>query len=618
MLKNTIALLLTICSIQILAAQNVEIYPTNWYIGMKWNKVQILLRSTDKNFSKTRFRTNYPGVRLTKQHSFENGKYVALDVVIAPNAKPGNVVFQYANTGNRRAELIWPLLPRRKGNGTQFAQGVTNKDLMYLIMPDRFANGDYTNDKLPGFLDQSLDRDSIYHRHGGDLLGIQQRLDYLTDLGVTALWLNPVLENNMPNRTEHGYAFTNHYKIDARLGGDKAYENLVNAAHTKGLKIIQDAVYNHIGSEHFIANDAPAKDWLHQWPTYTNTHYKDQTLFDPYASKKDKEVMSNGWFVPSMPDVNQNNPFVANFLIQHALWTVERFGIDGWRIDTYAYNDLPFMNACNAALYADFPKITLFGETWVHGVINQAFFCDNNLSIPYKSNLQATTDFQTLFYGIQEALTKPFGWTDGVNKLYTTLAQDLLYKDPTRQVIFLDNHDIARFYSVIGEDTAKYKMALAWLLTCRGIPQLYYGNEILMTGFTNPDGNVRLDFKGGWKEDKQNKFTAEGRTAKENHIWTYLRTLAQYRKNSAALTTGKLMQYLPDDGLYVYFRYTGTQTVACIMNTSGKVKKFNLSSYQERTNGFTTAVNIVTKENVAVASDVEIGVNQMMVLELKK
>ncbi|TAE17665.1 MAG: alpha-amylase [Bacteroidetes bacterium] len=618
MLKNTIAVLLAICSIQILAAQTVEVYPTNWYTGMKWNKVQILLRSTDANFSKAKFRTNYPGVTLTKQHSFENGKYVALDVAIASNAKPGNVVFTYSVTNSKQKDLVWPLLSRRKGNGTQFAQGVTNKDLMYLIMPDRFANGDYTNDKLPGFLDQSLDRDSIYHRHGGDLLGIQQRLDYLTDLGVTALWLNPVLENNMPNRTEHGYAFTNHYKIDARLGGDKAYENLVNAAHTKGLKVIQDAVYNHIGSEHFIATDAPSKDWLHQWPTYTNTHYKDQTLFDPYASKRDREVMSNGWFVPSMPDVNQNNPFVANFLIQHALWTVERFGIDGWRIDTYAYNDLPFMNACNAALYADFPKITLFGETWVHGVINQAYFCDNNLNIAYKSNLQATTDFQTLFYGIQDALTKPFGWTDGVNKLYTTLAQDVIYKDPTRQVIFLDNHDIARFYSVIGEDTAKYKMALAWLLTCRGIPQLYYGNEILMTGFTNPDGNVRLDFKGGWKEDTQDKFTAQGRTAKENSIWNYLRTLAQYRKNSSALTTGKFMQYLPDDGLYVYFRYSGTQTVACIMNTSGKVKKFNLRNYEERTNGFTTGVNIVTKQTVAVGSEVEIGVNEMMVLELKK
>ena len=320
-----------------------------------------------------------------------------------------------------------------------------------MILPDRFSNGDPSNDKVPGMRDQTLNRDTVFNRHGGDLQGVQNKLDYLQNLGVTTIWLNPVLENDMPNRTEHGYAFTDHYKIDPRLGGEKAYQNLIDATHAKGMKIIQDAVYNHVGLYHFTVQDMPMKDWLNQWPQYTNTTYKDQVLFDPYASDIEKKKMSDGWFTKLMPDLNQSNPYVANFLIQHAIWTVEEFGIDGWRIDTYAYNDLDFMNRCNKALMDEFPKLTMFGETWVHGVINQSYFVQNNYNIPFKSNLQASTDFQTL-WGITDAMTKDFGWDDGVNKLYTTLAQDFVYKDPTRQVIFLDNHDMSRFFSVVNED----------------------------------------------------------------------------------------------------------------------------------------------------------------------
>jgi glycosidase len=275
----------------------------------------------------------------------------------------------------------------------------------------------------------------------------------------------------------------------------------------------------------------PDSTWFHSWPRFTQTNYKDQVLFDPYAADSDKKIMSDGWFVRSMPDWDQSNPFACNFMIQHAIWTVEEFGVDGFRIDTYAYNDLAFMNRCNKALYDEYPKMTIFGETWVHGVINQAYFCENTLNIAYKSNMQATTDFQTLFYGITPACNDKFGWTDGVNKLYTTLAQDILYKDPMRQVIFLDNHDISRFYSTVGEDIGKYKMALAWLLTCRGIPQMYYGNEILMTGVTSPnDGYVRQDFPGGWEGDAANKFTAAGRTEKENDVFNYIKTLANFKQ----------------------------------------------------------------------------------------
>ncbi|MFV0605845.1 MAG: glycoside hydrolase family 13 protein [Niabella sp.] len=594
-------------------AQSIKLYPSNWWVGMNHNKVQILVRASDSNIKNYKVSINYAGVILKKVHRFQNPHYLALDINISPSAKPGNVPIKLGN------EFIsWPLEKRRSGNGTKFANGVTSADLMYLIMPDRFSNGDASNDQIKGMRDQSLRRDTVFNRHGGDLKGVQNKLDYLSDLGVTAIWLNPVLENDMPERTEHGYAFTDHYTIDPRLGGAAAYKSLIDAAHAKGIKIVQDAVYNHVGLEHFLFTDQPDSTWFHRWPKFTQTTYKDQVLFDPYASKQDRKLMSDGWFVPSMPDWNQVNSFVQQFLIQHAIWCVEEFGIDGWRIDTYAYNDLEFMNRCNKALYDEYPKISLFGETWVHGVPNQSFFCENNYDIAFKSNLQATTDFQTLFYGIQPALTEPFGWTEGVNKLYTTLAQDFVYKDPMRQVIFLDNHDINRFYSVVKEDTAKYKAALAWLLTSRGIPQLYYGNEILMTGLTSPnDGYVRQDFPGGWKGDKKNKFTKSGRTKKENDTFDYIRTLANFRKTSSAIKTGKLLQFVPIDGVYVYFRYDKKQTVMCAMNTNEKVVTIALDRFAERVSGFSLAMDVATGATFQLGKALELPAMSNTVLELK-
>ncbi|MFZ1783758.1 MAG: glycoside hydrolase family 13 protein [Ferruginibacter sp.] len=568
-------------------------YPSNWWTGMKWNTVQVMIHGDAIANAAGGFTINYPGVKIIKVQKVENTNYVFIDFNISPTAKPGIVKIK-VNRASSPFDIPFELKARRKGNGTDFAKGVTSKDFMYLIMPDRFSNGDESNDRVPGMRDQSLNRDTVFNRHGGDLKGIQNHLDYLQSLGVTTLWLNPVIENDMDNRTEHGYAFTNHYKVDPRLGGDIAYQNLIDAVHKKGMKIIQDAVYNHVGIKHFTVLDPPMKGWLHQWPEFTQTSYKDQVLFDPYASKADFKVMADGWFVTQMPDLNQNNSFVANFLIQHAIWTVEEFGIDGWRIDTYAYNDLEFMNRCNKALENEYPRLTLFGETWVHGVPNQSYFAQNNYTIPYKSNLQAVTDFQTL-WGITDAMTKDFGWTDGVNKLYTILAQDFVYKDPMRNVIFLDNHDMARFFSVVGEDVEKYKSAINWLLTCRGIPQFYYGGELGLTGFTSPsDGYVRQDFPGGWTQDHVNKFTDEGRTVKEKEIWNHISTLANFRKNSSAITTGKMMQFTPQDGVYVYFRYDDKQTIMVVMNTAKDSKTVVFERFRERIRGFSKMKNVLT------------------------
>lgn len=605
--------LLLLTTISLFAQQQYECYPTNWFTAMKWNKVQLMLYGN--NIGKSTVSINYTGIKIDKINKVENANYVFVDITIAPTAKPGMVKIKVNDV--TPTEINFELKPHRTGKGKTYAQGVTAKDFMYLIMPDRFSNGDASNDKVPGMKDQSLNRDTVFNRHGGDLQGITNHLDYFNELGITTLWLNPVLENDMPDRTEHGYAFTNHYKIDARLGGEKAYQNLIDAAHAKGLKIIQDAVYNHVGLYHHTVQNLPMKDWLHQWDKYTNTTYKDQAVFDPYVSTIDKKRMTDGWFTTQMPDLNQNNPYVANFLIQHAIWTVEEFGIDGWRIDTYSYNDLDFMNRCNKALMNEYPQLTMFGETWVHGVPNQSYFTQNNYNIPFKSNLQATTDFQAL-WGITDALTKDFGWTDGVNNLYTTMAQDFVYKDPTRQVIFLDNHDMARFYSVVNENMDKYKSALSWLLTCRGIPQMYYGDELATTGTTSPnDGYVRLDFPGGWPTDAINKFTIAGRTQKDQTIFQHLATLANYRKASPALTSGKLMQYVPQDGLYVYFRYTDKQTVMVVMNTAKEDKHVVFDKYAERTNGFTKYKDVILKTETDL-KEFTLGSYKTVVLELMK
>jgi glycosidase len=485
-------------------------------------------------------------------------------------------------------------------------------------MPDRFSNGDPSNDRIEDLRDQSLNRDSVYHRHGGDFQGIINHLDYLQDLGVTTLWMTPVIENDMPNRTEHGYAFTNHYAIEKRFGGANMYKKLSNELHKRGMKLIQDAVYNHVGIYHNTFIDQPTKDWYHQWPSFTQTSYKDQPLFDIYGSKKDYKKTADGWFTKEMPDLNQSNPYVANFLIQHALWSVEEFGVDGWRIDTYIYNDLNFMNKCNDALVKEYPKMTMFGETWVHGVPAQAYFAKNNVQTPFKSNLMGVTDFQTLFYGILPAVKEKFGWTDGVNKLYTTLSFDYLYKDATLNCNFLDNHDLTRIATELGGDIAKLKMSMAWLLTTRGIPQIYYGTEVIMKGDKGiNDGWVRLDFPGGWAGDAKNAFTNAGLSNEEKDFQNYTKLLANFRKKSSAIGTGKMMQFVPEDGVYVYFRYDAKQTVMCIMNTNDQEKEVATNRFVERMNGFKKGTDIASGVQFTSLQNIKIAAKQMLVLELQ-
>jgi glycosidase len=602
-----------------------DIYPTHWWAGMKNRKLQLMVHE-EAIGNVNSVKTTYPGVSIIRIHHTENKNYLFIDLNIASTAKPGKVKLQLKAPAMSFEDIVYDLKPRSNQNGITRVKGVTSADVVYLIMPDRFSNGDPSNDFFNDMRDTGHDRNNPFDRHGGDLLGIQNQLDYLNDLGVTTVWMTPVNENDMSRTQEggvsrstyHGYAFTDQYTIDRRLGGNEAYKNLVNAAHAKGMKIVQDAVYNHIGNDHWSFRDLPMKDWVNQWPAYTNTSYKDQPLVDPYAAEADKKVSVDGWFTPFLVDLNQRNPFVSTFLIQYAIWATEEFGIDGWRVDTYFYSDPVFLNKVNDALLKEFPKLTVFGEAWVQSVTNSAYFCENNMNVPFKHNCQGVTDFPFLFSAI-DALNQPFGWNEGVNRLYQALAQDLLYKNPMRNCIFLSNHDLDRIYSVVGEDLRKFKMGMALLLTQRGIPQLYYGDEILMKNFKNPsDAEVRKDFPGGWPGDAVNKFEAAGRTAQENEVFNYIRTFARFRKNSSALKTGKLMQFLPQDGVYVYFRYDNNQTVMCVMNTNNQPATINLSRFAERMSGFTKAFDVATGITFNLEPALTLGEKYLLVMELKQ
>ena len=368
------------------------IYPASWWVGLKNPKLQILLRGS--NIQENRFSIAYPGVRLEKVNKPENRNYVFLDLVISATARPGIMQIILTNPAGT-GKVDFPLKARRSGNGTAFATGVRQEDFVYLLLPDRFSNGDPSNDAYPDMLDRQSDNSNPFLRHGGDIQGVTNHLDYLKSLGITALWMTPVTENNTSQTNEggtmrssyHGYHFTNHFEIDKRYGGNDAYKKLSDELHKRGMKLIQDAVYNHVGKDHPLVTDLPMKDWVNQWPSFQITSYKDQPLVDPYASKTDKKISEAGWFTTFLPDLNQRNPYVANFLIQYAIWNTEEFGLDAWRVDTYFYSDSNFLNRVNAALWKEYPRITVFGEAWLHNPVNSAFFCQNNLDISFKHNL---------------------------------------------------------------------------------------------------------------------------------------------------------------------------------------------------------------------------------------
>ncbi|MFN8343839.1 MAG: glycoside hydrolase family 13 protein [Spirosomataceae bacterium] len=602
-------------------AQNPDIkriHPTNWWVGMKNPNLQLLVYG--KNISSAKVALTYPGVRLKKTQKVENPNYLLVDLEISKAAKPGTLRLVFSN-GNLKNTQNFTLGVKKHQPAV-----INTSDFIYLLMPDRFANGDESNDKFEDMLDTQADKNNPFLRHGGDFQGIIDHLDYLQELGITTLWNTPVIANDTKLKKElhggmqaayHGYHFSDQYQIDRRFGGNEGYKKLSAALHGRGMKLIQDAVYNHVSEDHWMFVDPPTKDWFNTWPTYTGTNHKEQSVFDPAGAEADRKLLTDGWFTPFLPDVNQRSPHFATYLIQHAIWSTEEFGVDGWRIDTYKYNDMPFMNRCNQALLEEYPNMLIFGETFVTNPAWLNYFVRNNVKYPFQCNLPGTCDFPA-YSAINESLNQPFSWDGGINRIYSTLAQDYLYADPNKMVTFLENHDTDRFFSVVGEDFNKYKMGVTWLLTTRGIPHFYYGTEVLMKNFKNPtDAEVRRDFEGGWKGDKQNKFTAAGRSAKENEAFELVKKLANYRKSTAALHSGKFMQYLPQDGVYVYFRYDNTKTIMVVMNTNTQESTVDTARFSERMKGFSSARNVLSGEAVSGLASLKVPAMSAWVLELK-
>lgn len=578
------------------------------------------------NVGSLAFLSSSPDVKVLKINKVENDHYLFVDLEIARNAKPQAVKFSFGGLIRSEWSFInYELKARSKENGKTRVKGVTAADFVYLLIPDRFANGDPSNDVIASYREQANDRTNKFTRHGGDFKGITDHIDYFNQLGVTTIWMTPVIENNTGLMHEwgnsiagyHGYWFTDHYQVDKRLGGNEGYKKFCDDLHRNGMKVIQDAVYNHVSKENWFVLDPPMKDWINNWPTFTTPNHREEILFDPYSSAYDKKVMLDGWFTDHLPDLNQRNPYVANFLIQHAIWTTEEYGIDGWRVDTYKYCDEKFLNNINIALQREFPAVTVFGEAWVNSIIANAYFTNNNTGAAFHHNAKGVIDFQSCF-AILAGMNEKFGWTNGVNKIYMTMAQDIVYKEPMNNCIFMDNHDMDRVFSVVDEDWNKLKMGINWLLTLRGIPQIYYGTEILMKNKkTTTDAMVREDFPGGWKEDVANKFNKAGRTDKENEAFGYTAALGRFRKNSSAITTGKTMQYIPKDGVYIYFRYDAKQTVMVIANTGEKPIKPDWTIYSERTKGF-TQIRDVTSNQTRSLEGFEIKSGESFVFELVK
>lgn len=608
-----------------LEAQN-TVYPTHWWTGFKDNQLNLIIRGNEVG-SYTSVTTSTPTIQVKSVRKVSSKNYLLVDLVISPQAKPGFFSINLSRSRGQNATIRYELKKRASENGKTRIQGVNASDFIYLIMTDRFANGDLSNDIVKTYRDTTSDRSNKFARHGGDLKGVENKLSYLQDLGVTTVWLTPVNENDMPLMDEwgnqvagyHGYWFTDHYQVDKRLGGNEAYKQLCNEAHAKGMKIIQDAIYNHIGDYHWIAQDLPSDDWLNSSQGKNPPHHREEVFFDPYVSQQDKRQMLDGWFVPHLPDLNQRNRDVARFLIQYAIWATEEYGIDGWRVDTYKYNEESFLNEINTCLLREFPSLTVFGESWVTTPLANAYFTRNNVKSSFAHNAEGMLDFQNCFAMINAAKEEP-GWATGVIKLYFSLAQDVLYKDPMKNCIFLDNHDMDRIYSVLGEDWSKMQMVYNWLFTLRGMPQLYYGTEVLMKNYkVNTDATVREDFPGGWPTDdaQKNRFLKTGRNLQQELSFNYVSALAKFRKSSSAITKGRLMQYIPQNGLYVYFRYDSMQTIMVITNNGKETITPDWKHFRERVTGFSTMRDVVSGQ-VMPLSGFQLKPGDSFVMELLK
>ena len=601
-----------------------RVEPPFWWTGMNNPEVQLMVYGEDAALWRPSI--DYPGVRLERIIAVENPNYLFLNLHIGEDARAGEVPIVFRH-GEDTHTLRYPLRERR--DNTLRHRGFDPSDVIYLIMPDRFANGDPSISEIEGMY-EGVDRSEPFARHGGDIQGIIDHLGYIRDLGMTALWLNPILENDMPYDYSrqvgfyHGYAATDKYRVDRRFGTNETFVEMVDKAHEKGLKVIMDMIHNHIGTHHWWMKDLPTSDWVHDQDKYGNTSFRTNVIMDPYASRRDYENVVQGWFVDEMPDLDQRNELLANYLIQNTIWWIEFSGIDGIRMDTHPYPHKEYMAMWTRKVLEEYPDFNIVGEAWMPNVPTTAWWqYDFPTWSGYNSYLPSVTDFP-LYSAITRGLNEEPGWAEGMNRVYLTLGQDFLYTEPYLNVIFVDNHDLDRFFSTVGEDYDKFRLGMAFLYTTRGIPQVYYGTEILKTG-AGLDGLKRKDFPGGWSEDPINAFTEQGRRdlGRKRRLpvaqaWDLVRTLSWWRQEKPVIHYGFLTHFVPENNTYVYFRHDEDDTVMVILNASGREVTLQLDRFEELLGGYRSGMEIITGSRLTLGETLSVPAMTPMILDLEK
>jgi glycosidase len=598
-----------------LFGQEPRVEPMNWWIGMKNQDLQLLVHA-DK-IGETTPAIKYAGVTVKKIHKAESNNYLFIDLAISATTKPGSFPILFKKDGRTVYSYNYVLQQRSK----VFSQvkGFSSSDVVYLITPDRFANGDINNDVVSTMREKKTDRKNDYGRHGGDIRGMIDHLDYIADMGYTAIWPTPLLENDMPNSSYHGYAITDYYKVDPRFGTMDEYKELAEKTRQKGLKLIFDGVVNHTGIKYWWMDDLPFHDWINYADSIRTTNNRHIVNQDPYASTSDKELLVNGWFVRSMPDLNQQNSFLANYLIQNSIWWIETLGLAGIRQDTYAYSQKKFLEQWTCRIMQEYPGFSIVGEEMSNNPLIVAYWQKgkpNNGS--YNGCMKSTMDFP-LQSALTQGLTEPDTWDKGLPKLYEALANDFVYANPKDLLIFCDNHDMDRVFTQLKKDVSLLQMAMSYILTARGIPQVYYGTEVLIDNSAKPgdDGLRRTDFPGGWKDDAVNGFTGAGLSKDQLQVQSFLKKLLNWRKNKTVIHEGNTMHFIPYKGVYVYFRYDKKETVMVVLNKNTENAVIDTDRFAEIMKNKKSGTNVLTGEEFPIKKEMSVAPRSALIVELK-
>ena len=609
MRKILIALILFAFSLALEAANLQRVEPMFWWAGMKNPSLQLMVYGEE--IGMTRVAIDHPGVVLQEVSLVENPNYMFIDLNIG-KAQSGTFTIRFVRDNQTVAEYSYELKEREPGSAER--EGFNTSDAMYLVMPDRFSNGNPNNDFIEG-MKEKPNRSFRGGRHGGDIQGLSDQLDYIANMGFTAIWLNPLLENDQPSYSYHGYSTTDFYKIDQRYGSNEEYRTFAMKARQKGIKLIMDMIFNHCGSEHWWMKDLPSNDWINNYPDYQITNHIKTLIQDPNGSEYDREQMINGWFVPTMPDLNQRNPFMETYLIQNSIWWIEYAGLSGIRMDTYPYPEKDMMARWNLRVLEEYPGFNNVGEEWHNDPAIVSYWQKGKKNVDgFDGQIPSMMDFP-LQNAVSSGLRQP--GTDGLRQMYDALAMDFLYPDPTNLVVFPDNHDMSRFYVQVNQDLDLFKMGIAYFLTIRGIPQIFYGTEVLLTHTGDDHGDIRKDFPGGWKDDLVNGFTGHGLSALEKEAQAYIRNLLNWRKAKTVIHNGNTRHFLPFDGHYVFFRYNDEEMVMVVINKNDKETTLDTNRLREMLNGKAKAREVISGKASDNLSGLKLPARSVSVFEIE-